>query len=174
MALALRTAGPAIVASGATVMCALLCLTVAEVEGTSGLGPIGALGIAIAMATMFRLLSALLVICGRRAFWHPKMGRYGNGIPHFGEEAADETHGPWRRVGERVARDPPRVWVGALAVLAAGSLGLLTLDTDLTQADGYRDEVESLQGQELVAESFPAGATGATEVIVRGTPTSRR
>ena len=40
MALALRTAGPAIVASGATVICALLCLTIAEVEGTAGLGPI--------------------------------------------------------------------------------------------------------------------------------------
>ena len=73
MALALRTAGPAIVASGATVICALLCLTIAEVEGTAGLGPIGALGIAVAMITMLTLLPALLVICGRRAFWHPKI-----------------------------------------------------------------------------------------------------
>jgi putative drug exporter of the RND superfamily len=38
MALALRTAGPAIVASGATVICALLCLTVAEVGGPRGSG----------------------------------------------------------------------------------------------------------------------------------------
>ena len=73
MALALRTAGPAIVASGATVICALLCLTIAEVEGTAGLGPIAALGIAVAMATMLTLLPALLTIFGRRAFWHPKI-----------------------------------------------------------------------------------------------------
>ena len=46
MALALRTAGPAIVASGFTVIAALLCLSIAEVNGTSGLGPIGALGVA--------------------------------------------------------------------------------------------------------------------------------
>jgi RND superfamily putative drug exporter len=52
MAIALRTAGPAIVASGSTVIAALLCLTLAEVEGTAGLGPIGALGVFVAMVTM--------------------------------------------------------------------------------------------------------------------------
>jgi RND superfamily putative drug exporter len=166
MALALRTAGPAIVASGATVICALLCLTIAEVEGTSGLGPIGALGIAVAMATMLTLLPALLVICGRRAFWHPPMRRWGNGIPHFGDEGADETHGPWRRVGERVARSPRRIWIGTATVLAVGVLGVVTIDTGLTQADAYRETVESLEGQEILAKSFPAGASAATEVIV--------
>ena len=166
MVLALRTAGPAIVASGATVICALLCLTIAEVEGTSGLGPIGALGIAVAMVTMLTLLPALLVICGRRAFWRPRMFGHDNGIPHFGDEGADETHGMWRRMGDRVAGGPRRIWIGSIALLVIGSLGVLTIDTGLTQADGYRDEVESLAGQELLAKSFPAGASAATDVIV--------
>jgi RND superfamily putative drug exporter len=166
MRLALRTAGPAIVASGATVICALLCLTIAQVEGTAGLGPIGALGIAVAMITMLTLLPAVLVICGRRAFWHPPLFGRGNGIPHFGDEGADATHGAWRRVGERVARAPRRVWAGTVALLAVGALGLLTIDTGLTQADAYRDEVESLAGQEVLAKSFPAGASAATDVIV--------
>ncbi|HZB76079.1 MAG TPA: MMPL family transporter [Solirubrobacteraceae bacterium] len=166
MALALRTAGPAIVASGATVICALLCLSVAEVEGTAGLGPIGALGIAVAVATMLTVLPALLVICGRRAFWRPPVFGWTNGIPHYGDEGADETHGAWRRIGERVARNPRRIWIGTASVLAVGALGLLTIDTGLTQADAYREEVESLQGQELLAQSFPAGASAATEIIV--------
>ena len=166
MALALRTAGPAIVASGATVICALLCLTIAEVEGTAGLGPIAALGIAVAMVTMLTLLPALLVIFGRRAFWHPKIFGGHNGIPHYGDEGADETHGAWRKVGERVARGPRRIWIGTMAVLVVGALGLLTIDTGLTQADAYRDTVESLEGQALLAKSFPAGASAATEVIV--------
>jgi putative drug exporter of the RND superfamily len=166
MALALRTAGPAIVASGATVICALLCLTVARVEGTAGLGPIAALGIAVAVATMLTLLPALLVISGRRAFWRPPMFGRDNGIPHYGDEGADATHGAWRRVGERVARSPRRIWVGTAAVLAICALGTLRMDTGLTQADAYRDEVESLAGQELLARSFPAGASAATDVIV--------
>ena len=64
------------------------------------------------------------------------------------------------------ARSPRRIWIGTVALLAVGALGLLTIDTGLTQADAYRDEVESLQGQELLARSFPAGATAATDVIV--------
>ena len=44
MRVALRRAGPAIVASGSTVIAALLCLSLAEVNGTAGLGPIGAHG----------------------------------------------------------------------------------------------------------------------------------
>ncbi len=106
IALAMRTAGPAIVASGSTVIAALLCLSLAEVEGTAGLGPIGALGIAIAMISMLTILPAMLAITGRRAFWRPSMFGAGNGIPHFGDEGADEMHGTWRRVGNRVAQEP--------------------------------------------------------------------
>jgi putative drug exporter of the RND superfamily len=69
MRTALISAGPAIFASAATVIAALLCLTIAKVNGTSGLGPIAAIGIACAALAMLTLLPALLTIFGRRAFW---------------------------------------------------------------------------------------------------------
>ena len=69
MKTALASAGPAIFASAATVIAALLCLTIAEVNGTAGLGPIAAIGIACAALSMLTLLPALLTIFGRRAFW---------------------------------------------------------------------------------------------------------
>ena len=83
MGRALRTAGPAILASGGTVMAALLCLTLAKVNGTAGLGPIGALGVAVAVISTLTLLPGLLLIAGRRAFW-PR-------IPRVGDVASDET-----------------------------------------------------------------------------------
>jgi RND superfamily putative drug exporter len=166
MQLALRTAGPAILASGLTVMAALICLTLAEVEGTAGLGPIGAMGVFIAMMTMLTFLPAALTISGRRWFWRPPILGWSNGVPHFGDAGADETHGVWRRVGNAVARRPRPIWVGVTAVLLVMSLGWLSLDTGLTQADGYREEVESVTGQELLARSFPAGSSAATEVLV--------
>ena len=61
MRVALRTAGPAILASGLTVILALLTLSLAEVNGTAGLGPIGAMGVGIAMISMLTMLPALLV-----------------------------------------------------------------------------------------------------------------
>ena len=159
MALALKTAGPAIVASGMTVIAALLCLTLADVNGTSGLGPIGALGVAVAMLAMLTLLPAWLVIWGRRAFW-PR-------VPQFGTEGIDETHGAWRRVGERVARGPRRVWAGTVVLLLVLALGLLNFDDGLTSGNGFRDDVEAVAGQELLAKSFPSGSNAPTDIVVR-------
>ncbi|MBW3609137.1 MAG: MMPL family transporter [Actinobacteria bacterium] len=162
MALALRTAGPAIVASGTTVIAALLCLTLAEVNGTSGLGPIGALGIAVAMISMLTLLPALLLVFGRRAFW-PFIPRYAEG----GGSASGETRGAWRSIGERIAVRPRRVWGGVVALLAVMALGMLNFDDGLTQGNSFRDDVEAVQGQELLSQSFPSGANAPTEIIVR-------
>ncbi|HEX4463076.1 MAG TPA: MMPL family transporter [Solirubrobacterales bacterium] len=69
MRTALASAGPAIFASAATVIAALFCLVFAKVNGTAGLGPIAAMGIACAALSMLTLLPALLTIFGRRAFW---------------------------------------------------------------------------------------------------------
>ena len=158
MNLALRRAGPAIFASGLTVCLALLCLGLAEDNGTAGLGPIGAMGVAVAMLVMLTLLPALLVIAGRRPFWPF--------IPRFGGEGANETHGAWRGVGERVAAQPWRVAGGAALLLAVMSLGLLNFSTDLTQSNSFRDSVESIEGQELIAGAFPQGQSAPTDLVI--------
>jgi RND superfamily putative drug exporter len=185
LALALRNAGPAIVASALTVTAALLCLSVAKVNGTAGLGPIGAVGIVVALVTMMTLLPAALAIFGRKAFW--PLVPYGPAGPpppgvvqripvigaleRFGRRfetghRADETHGFWRRVGDRVARAPRRVWLGTALALAVCVLGFLDFNTGLTQTDAYRDEVESVEGQKLLARSFPGGANAPADVVV--------
>jgi RND superfamily putative drug exporter len=161
MAVALRRAGPAILASGATVIAALLCLTLAELNGTAGLGPIGAMGVALAMVTSLTLLPAIVVAGGRPAFWPF--------IPRYGGTGADERRGVWRRVGDRVGRRPRRVWVGTTAALAVMCAGLIWFNSDLTSADGFRGEVESTQAQELLAGAFPAGGSGPTQVLVQDT-----
>jgi len=83
MRTALASAGPAIFASAATVIAALLCLMLAKVNGTAGLGPIAAIGIACAALSMLTLLPALLTIFGRRAFWPF--------VPHTPETAPDAS-----------------------------------------------------------------------------------
>ena len=80
---AMTSAGPAVFASAATVIAALLCLTIAKVNGTAGLGPIAAMGVACAALSMLTLLPALLTIFGRRAFWPF--------VPHTPETAPAEA-----------------------------------------------------------------------------------
>ncbi len=158
MAIALRSAGPAILASGLTVVAALLTLSIAEVNGTAGLGPIGAMGVALAMISMLTMLPAALTICGRNWFW-PR-------IPHLGEAGVDQTHGFWRRIGDRVAVRPRAVWITGSLVLAILAANLLNLDTGVTSGNSFRGEVDSVQGQEILARNFPAGASAPTDVIV--------
>jgi RND superfamily putative drug exporter len=115
MAAAMRSAGPAVLASAATVIAALFCLMIAKVNGTSGMGPIVAMGVACAALSMLTLLPALLTIFGRRAFWPF--------VPHSTEWLAPEgvQAGRMRR---RVA-DGPRVL--ALVTVVGASLIVLLL-----------------------------------------------
>jgi putative drug exporter of the RND superfamily len=158
MALALRRAGPAIFASGLTVCAALLSLSLAKVNGTAGLGPIGAMGIAVAVVVMLTFLPAVLLIAGRKPFWPF--------IPRFGDTGADETHGFWRRVGNGVARKPVIVGVVTGVALLIMSLGILNFSTGLTQGNQFRDSVESIEGQDLIAKAFPSGTTAPADVVV--------
>jgi RND superfamily putative drug exporter len=157
MRIALARAGPAIVASAGTVVAALLCLSLASVNSTAGLGPVGAMGVAVAALAMLTLLPAFLLLAGRRAFW-PFVPRVGS------EERA--RHGTWRRLGEWIESRHRIVWVATVLGLGLLSLGITTLDDDLTTANAFRGEVESVQGQRAIEASFPAGASAPTIVLV--------
>ena len=97
MAIAMRRAGPAIIASGLTVIAGMLCLLAADSADISGLGPVAAIGIAVGLLAMVTLLPALLVITGRWVFW-PYKPRYGSADP--------TSRGPWARIGQRIAGHP--------------------------------------------------------------------
>ncbi|BFO19851.1 hypothetical protein SHKM778_62390 [Streptomyces sp. KM77-8] len=100
MALALHRAGPAVLASGATVVLSMLVLLTAEMNSTRGLGPVAAIGVAVALLAMTTLFPALLVICGRWVFWPV--------IPHRGTPTLPRGCGP-----ARAAVSPAgRAWCG--------------------------------------------------------------
>ncbi|MEU4214981.1 MMPL family transporter [Actinoplanes sp. NPDC026623] len=149
MALALHRAGPAIIASAATVAVGMSCLTLAEVNSTRGLGPVAAIGVVVGLLAMITLLPAMLVICGRWLFWpvRPKAG-----------SAEPTANGVYARLGRRIARRPRAVWVGTAAALGVMSLGLFVLKADgLSQADQFVSKPSSVVGEEALGRHFPAG-----------------
>ena len=157
MAEALRRAGPAIIASGATVIVSMLCLLVAESADISGLGPVAAIGIAVALLAMITLLPALLVICGRWIFW-PVRPRYGSAEPTQG--------GFWARIGQRIAVRPRVVWSVTAVLLACATLGLIGFKIGpLTTAQSFRGTPASVAGEQVLARHFPAGAGEPVAVI---------
>ncbi|HEY8582294.1 MAG TPA: MMPL family transporter, partial [Capillimicrobium sp.] len=158
MAVALRGAAPAILASGGTVILGLLTLLAASVNSSQAIGPLGAAGVGIALILSVTLLPATLLIAGRRAFWPF--------VPRVGEHGAEHRRGWWARLGDRIAVRPRRVWIGATAVLAVLALGLVGLSPTLSPTDQFSDKPEAVTGQELLAASFSAGESAPATVIV--------
>ncbi|MFF2660142.1 MMPL family transporter [Kitasatospora sp. NPDC058032] len=157
MAFALHRAGPAILASSATVIVSMLCLLVAEMNSTSGLGPVCAIGVLVALLAMLTLLPALLVIVGRWVFWPVR--------PAFGTPEPTRT-GRWAHVGAWIARRPRKVWTGTTLALAACCIGLVSLNaTGLSTAGTFTGKPDSVVGQEVLAAHFPAG-TGAPLTVI--------
>jgi len=157
MAFALHRAGPAIFASGATVVLGMLVLLVAEMNSTKGMGPVAAIGIAVGLLAMLTLLPALLVILGRWVFWPVR--------PTFG--SVDHTvDGLWARVGRLIARRPRVVWVVTSLLLGALALGLTGLKAEgLSNADAFTNKPESITGFEVLGRHFDAGAGDPIVVI---------
>ncbi|MEA2149359.1 MAG: putative drug exporter of the superfamily [Solirubrobacteraceae bacterium] len=163
MRAALGHAGPVMVASAFTVILALLCLLFAHLNGTRGLGPIAATGIALALLSALTLLPALLVIFGRRVFWPF--------VPGFSDEQADEVEGLWTAVAKRVDRSHRRIALITTAALSVMCVGVLSLNTGLTSGNSFRGSVESMTGQSIIAAHYPDGMSAPAHVIV---PRGRR
>jgi RND superfamily putative drug exporter len=157
MRVAIGHAGPMMFASAFTVILALLCLLAAEVNGTRGLGPIAAMGVALALLCALTLLPALLLIFGRRVFWPF--------VPRFAAEQARE-HAVWTSIAGRVDRGHRPAAVVTMLTLSVMCLGVLSLNTGLTSGNSFRDRVESTAGQTTIAAHFPAGASAPVQVVV--------
>ncbi|WP_104105985.1 MMPL family transporter [Nocardioides sp. 616] len=157
MAFALHRAAPAILASAATVVLGMLCLMLAEMNSTAGLGPVAAIGISVTFLVMVTLLPALLVICGRWVFW-PRG-------PSFGSPEPTQS-GIWARVGRRIAVRPRTVWVATSLLLAVACLGLLRLDTSgLSTEDSYTREFQSITGQQALEEHGLVDRSNTVQVV---------
>ena len=158
---AVRNAGPAIVASNATVVLALLTLVFASSPSTRSLGVQAASSLLIAADLVLLVLPPLLALCGRRLFWPF--------IPHVGAKPLTES-GIWHRIADAVARRPGRVAVVAIAGLAVLCTGLLGTPIGLSQTEQFRVQAESVSGYQTLAAHFPSGLTDPTRVIA---PTDR-
>ncbi|MFG1923249.1 MMPL family transporter [Cryptosporangium sp. NPDC048952] len=143
---ALRGAAPAIVASAATVVAGLLCLLAADLNSTSGLGPIGAAGILCALVAMLTLFPAVLVVLGRRIFWPA--------IPRFSASVVEKP-GLWGRLAAVLNRRRWLATLGALGILGVLVVGLSGNTGALREQDQFLNAPESVTGFTVLRQHFP-------------------
>ncbi|WP_293773468.1 DUF3151 family protein [Sporichthya sp.] len=157
MAFALHRAGPAVFASGVTVLLGLLCLSFADMNSTSSMGPVLAISIGVGLLVMMTLLPAMLVIGSRWMFWPTH--------PDFGTSDPSEQ-GIWSKVAGAITPRPRTIWVGTTLVLAALSFGVTQIDSDgLSYEDSFTNVQDSIVGQKALEAHFPSG-TGDPVIVM--------
>lgn len=160
---AVRWAGPAIVASNATVVLALLTLLLAQSPTTRSLGVQAAAGLVVAAVFVLLVLPPLLALFGPKLFW-PFIPRAG------GEDLT--TTGAWHRVADWVSGHAGRVAAVSILTLAVLATGVIGTPIGLSLIDQFRVKADSVTGFQTLAEHFPSGQTDPTRVIARAENTA--
>src|SRR5215217_1029992 len=159
---ALMRAGPAILASGMTVILSMLVLLFAEVGGIHSMGPASAIGIASVLLAGLTLLPALLTIFGRPGFW-PRRRL----IAYDPEHKILERQGLWRRLGDSVLRRPGLALLATVLLFTGGALGLLAYKENYSTTNFFKKATESVDGfKALESSTLPAGNLDPTNVLI--------
>lgn len=151
-----------IAAAGGTVIAGLLCLLLSDLNSNKALGPVGAIGITLAIVSALTLLPSLLIVFGRKVFW-PR-------IPQFLSNSAviePPKTGLWARVAKFVATHSRAIWISTTVVLIVSSLGLFQLKADgVPQSEFVLGTSEARDGQAIIDAHFPGGSGTPAYVIV--------
>jgi RND superfamily putative drug exporter len=162
-----RTSFEPILASGATVIIALLCLLFSDLNSNKALGPVAAAGIICSLFAALTLLPALMALLGRTAFWpfRPKLAPADEREPGL-VTGLEGQKGLWRATGELVRRRPRTIWIASVLLLAAASAGVLQLKANgVPQTDVILTASNAVDGQDALARHFDAGS-GSPAVVV--------
>ncbi len=153
---AVRFAGPAVAASNATVVLALLALLLADSPTTRSLGVQAASGLVLAAVFVLCVLPPLLALFGRKLFWPF--------IPTPGGQEITST-GAWHRVADWVSEHAGRVAVASILTLGVLATGLIGTPVGLSLIDQFRVSADSVDGFKTLAAHYPSGVTDPTRVI---------
>lgn len=149
-----------ILAAGGTVIAGLLCLLLSDLNSNKALGPVGAIGLIMAIVAALTLLPSLLIMFGRKVFW-PR-------VPQYKSAAKLEVPktGLWPRVAQFVSNKFRSIWVITTAVLIVFSFGLFQLRADgVPQSDFILGASDAREGQEWLDTHFPGGSGTPAQII---------
>ncbi len=157
MAKAVRGTGPAILASGGTVLIVMAVLLFAHLDSSRALGLAGVVGIAVAMISGLIVLPFALVIWPRWIFWPL--------TPKFG--VAPKRESLWARAGKTISRRPVWFSIGSAALAIGLALPALGVQSGLTQNERFLDKPNAVKGIELLTDKFEQFQGTPVTVMVR-------
>lgn len=149
-----------IIAAGGTVIAGLLCLLLSDLSSNKALGPVGAIGIVMAIISTLTFLPSLLLVFGRVVFW-PRAPKY-----DIKAKNVTPTKGIWLRTAGFISTHARPTWILTCVVLLVACLGLFQLKADgVPQSDLILGESSAREGQEIISDHFPGGSGTPAQII---------
>ena len=165
-----RTAGRTVLFSCLTVAAALTSLLVFPIRFLYSMGIGGAIVALCDGAVALIVLPAVLIVLGPRINALAPAWLQRRAARSATAEAGE--HGGWWRLAHGVVRRPVPVAVISAVVLLAAAIPALRLQFTSPGANLLPASAESRQVETALAESFPANAGEATEIVLRGSRSS--
>ena len=157
-AVAMDTAGRAVLFAGTTVIIALLGMVLLGVSFLNGLAVSSAIAVLFTMLAALTVLPALLAQVGRR------IGRRGRRRP---TTAAATRPGPWARWARLVVRHPWPAAITGLAIMLIVAAPALSMRTGFSDAGNDPANATTHKAYELLAEGFGPGFNGPLVVVAQ-------
>lgn len=151
-----------ILAAGGTVVLGLLCLLASDLSSNKSLGPVGGVGIVLAITSALTFLPGVLLLLGRMAFW-PRPPKYSSSSV---STSTAKNHPFWHKVGEFVQRYPRPLWIGITAVLVVACLFVPQFKAEgVSQENLILGKSEAREGQQMLDRHFPSGSGSPAYVV---------
>jgi RND superfamily putative drug exporter len=151
VAVAVATAGRAVLFSGATVLIGLLALLTFDITALRSMGMAGALVVGISVLAALTLLPALLGVLG------PRVDRLAIGPLAAASRRAGQHRGFWTWLAETVMRRPVRVLVPLLVLLIGLGIPFLRVELGAPDASILPTDVQSRRGFDLLRAHWGDG-----------------
>ncbi|MBI3889346.1 MMPL family transporter, partial [Candidatus Saccharibacteria bacterium] len=150
-----------IAAAGGTVIAGLLCLLLSDLNSNKALGPVGAIGIAMAIIATLTFLPSLMLPWGRTLFW-PRKATYS-----VLKSVKKPSNGVWQKVSHLISHHSRIVWITTTLVLVVMASGIIQLKADgIAQSDFILGTSEARDGQAVIDAHFPGGSGTPTQIII--------
>lgn len=156
------TAGSSVLFAGATVIIALVGLTVVGIPFLGEMGLAAAFSVFIAVLMSLTLLPALMSWMGRRAL--ARRDRRRRATPADSQQPSSFTS----RWGRMVVRRPVIAVLASVIGLSVVALPVVSMQTSLSVPGGEDPESTQRAAYELVADKFGDGAQDPLVVLVQG------
>ena len=156
----MATAGRAVVFSGTAVAIGLALLLFMPLPFMRGFGVGGLFIPAVSVLAAVSLLPALLSLLGQRLDRVPLMPR------SWLERRSDDLHGFWPSLAWTIMRRAKAVAVGTSLVLILLGLPLLSLQVGPGANEGIPQNLQAVEGFNLLKKSIGAGAVSPTTIVV--------